>query len=208
MPTGTPPADPRGAAPPAPTVGRRSRLARAAQLLVNTVTLLAAAAFLALALGPHLLGYRTLTMRTGSMQPLAAPGDLLIVAPEPVRAVRAGQVLTFTAPLPGAPVLTHRVLSVEHRDDGTAIRTRGDANPGPDPWLARLTDPTAWRLVAVVPAVGWAIAALHHPAVHLLTVWLLPAWLCAQVLRALWRRPAAPATPTAAPITTVTPARP
>ena len=104
--------------------------------------------------------------------------------------------LTFTAPLPGGPVLTHRVLTVQPGPDGPVIRTQGDANEDPDPWQVQLVDATAWRLVAVVPTVGWVIAGLRRPAVQLLAVWLLPAGLCAQALRALWRR--APATHTAA----------
>jgi hypothetical protein len=46
----------------------------------------------------------------------------------------------------------------------------------------------------VVPLLGWLLGALHHPGVHLVTVWLIPGALCLEVLFRLWRRPA-PATP-------------
>jgi signal peptidase len=181
--------------PPAAAHQRRAhrtptdRLRAIGRLLGTLMTLTAVAAFLALAVGPHVLGYRTVTMRTGSMRPVVDPGDVLVIRSESVTAVRPGQLLTFAAPVPGRPVLTHRVVRVDHQVEGVAVTTKGDANPGPDPWLARLDGGRAWHVVAVVPAVGWVISALHRPLVHVLSVWLVPAWLCAEVLVRLWRAP-------------------
>ena len=47
------------------------------RLLVAT----AVAAFAVLAAGPHLLGYRTMTMLTASMAPGIDPGDVVITTP-------------------------------------------------------------------------------------------------------------------------------
>jgi signal peptidase len=176
------------AATDVPAVDRSGR-ARATHLMVDSVMALAVIAFLALALGPHLFGYRTLTMVTDSMAPTARAGDLLLVVAQPTTAVRTGQVLTFAAPTTGSPVVTHRVLSVDRSTDRTVIRSKGDANASPDPWRAALTDDTTWRLVTVVPAVGRVLGALHQPVVQVVSVWLLPAWLCAFALRSVWRRP-------------------
>jgi signal peptidase I len=170
-----------------------SRWAAVSVLLMGALAGVALATFLALAVGPHLFAYRTLTMLSGSMRPVAAPGDVLVMRPEPTAAVRAGQVLAFAAPLPGAPVISHRVVSVVHGDDGTVIRTRGDANVGEDPWRLRLTGDTAWHLVGVVPGVGRAVSLLHRPLIWLITVWLLPLWICLETLRP--RRPTPPRPP-------------
>jgi hypothetical protein len=43
------------------------------------------------------------------------------------------------------------------------IKTRGDANNVDDPWQVTLTGPTAYRMVAVVPFIGWLIE-LQRPA--------------------------------------------
>ncbi len=151
--------------------------------------LTAAALFLGLAVGPHVLGYRTLTMRTSSMAPVVEPGDVVVVKGEPVSAVQAGQLLTFEAPVPGRPVYTHRVVTVERDGGTTVVTTKGDANTAPDPWTAALDGDVAWHVVAVVPALGWVLGALHHPLVHVLGVWLLPGAICVEVLLRLWRRP-------------------
>ena len=170
---------------------RAAALGRALLRVGSTVLgVVALAAVLFLAVGPHVLGYRTVTMRTGSMVPVIDPGDVVVIRAEPAADLATGQLLTFAAPVPGSPVLTHRVAEVRREAGAVVVRTRGDANPGPDPWQARISTPEVWHAVAVVPWVGRVVAALHHPAVRALTVWLIPAALCLEVLLRLWRRPA------------------
>jgi len=156
-------------------------VARAAvRLTCNAAVVVAAFALVALAVGPHVLGYRTVVMRTGSMEPSISPGDILVIKPEPVSRLHAVE---------GSPVYSHRVAAVRHRASETVVTTKGDANSAADPWLASITDRQAWHVVRVVPGVGWVVAALHRPAVHLLSVWLIPSALCAEALLRLWRRP-------------------
>lgn len=178
---------------PAPERRRwlRSCLRHGRRWPLRLAAMLCLAAFGALAVGPHLFAYRTVTMRSGSMQPFAGPGDILVVRPQPLDDVRPGQVLTFEAPVSGHPVLSHRVVAVERRAGTVFIRTKGDANTNPDTWTAKLGDSTTWRTVLVVPHVGLLMAVLHRPLVHAVSSWLLPLWLLAEVLRVLWRRPAA-----------------
>ena len=52
------------------------------------------------ALGPRLGLFQVETVLSGSMEPPFRPGDLLVVAPEPLRDMRPGQVLSFHAPTP------------------------------------------------------------------------------------------------------------
>lgn len=168
------------------------RCARAAtRFTCNAVVLLSAAVLLALAIGPHVFGYRTVVMRTGSMEPSISPGDVLVIRPERVSSLRRGQILTFAAPVAGKPVFSHRVTAVRRTATDTVVTTKGDANATADPWRARIDDKQAWHVVGAVPGVGWLIAGLRRPLVHLVSVWLIPAALCADVLRHLWRRPGA-----------------
>jgi signal peptidase len=86
--------------------------------------------------------------------------------------------------------VTHRVISVQHRDGKVLIRTRGDANTGVDPWLAVVHGRSVWRVRAVVPWAGSAIRTLRAPETHLVVAWVAPAALLAWFLVGLWRRPA------------------
>jgi signal peptidase I len=58
--------------------------------LSNLVPVLAVVTFLGLAVGPHLLGYRTEAMLTGSMAPKIKVGDITVVTLTPVDRIVPG----------------------------------------------------------------------------------------------------------------------
>jgi signal peptidase I len=68
---------------------------------------------------------------TGSMAPALTEDDWLIFQRLPFGQVRPGDIISFRCPLDGEPV-THRVAT--RMSDGRLL-TRGDANPGTDPWI-------------------------------------------------------------------------
>src|SRR5687768_17830127 len=55
--------------------------ARVLPWLVRGIVAVAVVSFAGLAVGPHVLGYRTMTMLTASMPPAIDPGDVTIVTP-------------------------------------------------------------------------------------------------------------------------------
>ena len=82
-----------------------------------------------------------------AMDPTLAETDLLEVEPYGRRRVRPGDVVCFKSP-ENAEMSVRRAVSVGGRglaEDG--IRTRGDSNRHPDPWLLRVKD-VAGRVVA------------------------------------------------------------
>src|SRR3712207_4157098 len=92
--------------------------------------------FLLLAVGPHVLGYRTMTMLTASMSPEIEPGDVTIVTPIAVSEVTEGMVITYHKPIDDRSLVTHRVVSVEKAHGIVTVQTKGDANDAIDPWTA------------------------------------------------------------------------
>jgi len=182
VPAGAP--DEAAAEPAAPV---RS-LARAAAGIATWIVLGLAVAILAtVTLGPRLGLFQVETVLSGSMEPLFQPGDVLVVVPEPLSDIRAGQILSFHAPTPDHRVETHRVIRVINPGPHPIILTKGDANSAPDPWRARLHGTTAWRMVAVIPRAGSLIRTLREPWVHAVTVLLVPLLLAAAALRSIWR---------------------
>jgi signal peptidase len=146
----------------------------------------AAVAALALAVGPRIGAYRTITILTGSMEPTFAPGDVVVSTKLPARDMRVGDVVTFHAPVDGAPLVTHRITKVVQRGAHPVIRTKGDANPSADPWAARIEEDVVWRQRAVVPGLGRAIHALRQPAVHAAVLYGSLAMFLVVGLRAVW----------------------
>jgi signal peptidase len=123
---------------------------------------LALAALLPLLVGGGLLwasrnGYRVYVVRTGSMVPTLHPGDL-VVDRVPKGTYHAGEVITFPASGPES-VVTHRIAAVQ----GSAIKTKGDANTTPDPWTVPRSS-IEGVMIGKVRFGGYLLVYLHHPS--------------------------------------------
>ena len=160
-----------------------------ALLLAATV-----AVFLFLAVGPRFLNYQTSTMLTGSMSPLINPGDVVVSAKIPVSELEVGDIITYSIPVDDRRIETHRVTSIKVGQAGeTSVTTKGDANPGADPWMAILSEDHVYKNVAVVPYLGTGIRALREPAVQATLLYGAPAVLVLFAMKAIWSKPKAPA---------------
>ena len=163
-------------------------MGRLAPWLVRGIMGLAVLAFLLLAVGPHVLGYRTMTMLTASMSPEIDPGDVTIVTPMAVSDVTEGMVITYHKPIDDRSLVTHRVVSVVTGPDGAVqIQTKGDANEAIDPWTATLQGDTAYQVRAVIPELGHVIQALRAPVVAQVLLYGAPALLVGWLLLTIWR---------------------
>ena len=170
------------------TASRKRFLAQLSRWTVRLVMLLAVVVFAGLAVGPHVLGYRTMTMLTGSMSPGIDPGDVIVVTPLPISEVEAGMVISYHIPIDDHRLVSHRVLSVDTGPDGAVtVQTKGDANDAPDPWQATLQGTTAWQVATVVPDLGHLIQALRTPALSHTLVYGAPALLAGWLLLSIWR---------------------
>src|SRR5205814_1866934 len=97
---------------------------------------------------------------------------------------------TYQPPAGAGPreLVTHRIVSIRHGAGAQLVfRTKGDANRIADPWTFTPNQRDQARMVAHVPYVGFAFAALGD---HLLRIVLLafPALLIALLmLTRVWR---------------------
>jgi len=156
--------------------------------LVRGLLGLAVLTFAVLAVGPHMFGYRTMTMLTASMAPEINPGDVTIVTPIAISEVTEGMVITYHRPIEDHSLVTHRVISVETAPDGSVtVQTKGDANDAADPWTATLEGDTAYEVRAVVPELGHLIQALRAPVVTQALLYGAPALLVGWLLLTIWR---------------------
>jgi signal peptidase len=179
----------RPSSTPEPVRHRRRLPRRIGGWTVNLLLVLAVAAFLLLAIGPRVFGYQTATMLTGSMSPQINPGDVVVAVAEPVEDVQVGDVISYHIPVDDHRVETHRIIEVLHHNDGSiAVRTQGDNNPAPDPWVATLEGDSVWEVKATVPYVGTAIRALRTPAVQNTLMYGGSAILVLGLLRSIWGR--------------------
>jgi signal peptidase I len=159
---------------------------------IRLVVTLAVLAFGVLAVGPHVLGYRTMTMLTGSMAGTIDVGDVEVVTPLSVDQVKVGMIIAYHVPVDDHHLVSHRVVGVEHGADGSVtVQTKGDANDEVDPWQATLQGDTAYQVRAVIPELGHVIEALRVPVVSQALVYGAPALLAGWLLLSIWRPEAA-----------------
>ncbi len=145
--------------PPDQPVGRARSIGRLLDRLLTV--LIVAFGVLAIGIGILVLvaGLHFQTVTSGSMRPTISPGDLAVTEAVPVSSLKVGDVIVFYPPAGSTEPVLHRIVSI----DNGVIKTRGDANNVDDPWQVTLTGTTAYRMVAVVPFVGWLIE-LQRPA--------------------------------------------
>jgi signal peptidase len=154
---------------------------------LRVVVAVACLALVIFGLGPRTGAYRTLTVLSGSMQPLFGAGDVVVVTPEPARDLRVGQVIAYRIPVGDHHVETHRVIRILKHGRYPVIRTKGDANPIRDPWTARLSQPTVWHQRWVIPYVGYLMIWLREPTMRTMLVVLTPLLLAIVWLFEIWR---------------------
>ena len=148
-----------------------------AALLVLVLGSLGLAAF---AQAAPLLGGGLYSVRSESMMPLLAVGELVVVQEVAPESIAVGDVVTVK--LASGSTVTHRVVSIVEVDGPPMFQTRGDANGGPDP-VNVTSDQVVGRMAWHVPFLGFLLAMLSMPtglaalfsvgATLLTAIWLL-----------------------------------
>lgn len=160
----------------------RRRLDRAASaFLLTTLAVLAA-----LVVG-RVLGYQAFVVRSDSMQPAFAAGDIILTRHEPASRAKVGEIVTFSDPTRSGALITHRVATVRRQGDRLAFVTKGDANTGAERWRIA-SDGTVGLYELRVPRAGYAIAGLSTRPARLLLLTAMSLLLGTALLRRIWSR--------------------
>ena len=94
-----------------------------------------------------------------SMEPTYGPGWAIITRPVSTSTLKVGDIIVFTPP--GQSVqYAHRIISLTGPADHPVVMTKGDNNPTPDAWHARLASDTTPEVIAEVPLVGSVLNGL------------------------------------------------
>jgi signal peptidase len=104
---------------------------------------------------PRIGGATPYVLLTGSMRPTMPPGTLVVVRPTPASHLGIGDVVTYQLRSGDPTVVTHRVVAVGRRGDGTPVfQTKGDANDVADAGWVRPVQVKGERWYAV-PYLGY-----------------------------------------------------
>jgi signal peptidase I len=176
-----------GARPAAPPVAAprttRHWLLGGLQAAIALGLLLAA---LLAGIAPTFFGYESVVVLSGSMAPALEVGDLAVIAPVPLEALRVGDIVSYRSAYLGHVNVTHRLVAIQPGPGGPRFRTKGDANPVADPeWVQPLA--IVGRVAYTVPKVGYIVDFAQQPVGKLLLICIPGLLLALDYLRALRR---------------------
>lgn len=175
-------------AQPASPASRRwlARAGQVAMWLLAAVATIVVAGLLVVSVGPRLLPYQALVVRSGSMAPAIPTGSVVFYRKRPASRVRVGDVIVFTKPGRSSERVTHRVYRIGTSTDGRYFVTKGDANATPDDWRVPAVG-SGWIATFHLPYVGYVLDAIDSGAGRLLLL-LVPAMLLGAItLYEIWR---------------------
>jgi signal peptidase len=130
---------------------------------------------------------------SGSMRPGLQPGDVVVTQRVPISDLRVRDVVVFYPPNETERQTVHRIVNLTVKNGTTAITTWGDANLVRDPAVSSLKGTTAYRMVRVVPLVGYPAIWLQNAGRGMLIIALGALLLIAAAVTLL--RPDKPAKP-------------
>jgi signal peptidase len=136
---------------------------------------------------PRAIGWRALTVVSGSMTPTVRVGDVVVTRPEAPAHAAPGDVVTFVDPERNGRLVTHRVVRVHPVGSHVDFVTRGDANTASERWsvaaggrigVVQYRVPYVGRLILIVASACGRTGLIAIPAL----LW------GALTLRSLWRQ--------------------
>ena len=154
--------------------------------LILAVVAVIVVGLLAITVGPRVLPYQALVVRSGSMSPAIPTGSVVFYRKVAADKVKVGQVIVFDRPGQPSERVTHRVYKIATSSAGRYFITKGDANGVPDDWRVPAIG-TGWVASFHVPFVGYVLADLQSTTARLLLL-LIPALLLGAItLYEIWR---------------------
>jgi signal peptidase len=140
----------------------------------------------AVTVGPRLLPYQALVVRSGSMAPAIPTGSIVFYRKKPAAKVKVGDVIVFSRPGEPNEKVTHRVFSIGTGSTGRFFTTKGDANGSPDDWQIPAVG-TGWVSFFHLPYIGYALVDLQSTIGRLLLL-IIPALALGLItLYEIWR---------------------
>jgi signal peptidase len=138
------------------------------------------------AVAPQLAGYRSFTVRSGSMTPAIETGDVVVTKSIAPSAARVGDVVTFVDPEGTGKLFSHRVQSVRAVGDEVAFVTRGDANTSTERWRVPATG-SIGQVAYRIPKIGYALSSVDSPPARLALIAIPALLLLWAALLRIWR---------------------
>ena len=109
---------------------------------------------------PSIMGYKFMTVLTGSMEPKVKTGDLIIVKPIHAELLQVNDVITYR--IGNGTLVTHRIIDLFTQDGEIIFQTKGDANNIEDEKLVQ-SEQIVGSMVFLLPKFGYLANFIKSP---------------------------------------------
>lgn len=109
---------------------------------------------------PSVLGFRSMTVLTGSMRPMLKEGDMIITKNIDPSKIKENDVITYK--IGYNTLVTHRVVEVVEENGEMFFKTKGDANNTEDQGLIAPKDLVGTHLITI-PKLGYVKNFIQKP---------------------------------------------
>ena len=100
---------------------------------------------------------------SGSMRPGFSVGGVAVAERVPADRLAVGDVILFQNPFQRSVEMVHRIVELKINKSGQpVIRTKGDANPVPDPWTVTLRGKYVYMAQFTLPLLGYPAVYTSH----------------------------------------------
>jgi signal peptidase len=135
---------------------------------------------------PQLAGYRSFTVRSGSMTPAIETGDVVVTKPISPLSARVGDIVTFLDPEGTGRLFSHRVQSIRPEGESVAFVTRGDANTSTENWRVP-ADGSVGKVAYRIPKIGYGLAWIDSGPARLALIAIPALLLLWGAMVRIWR---------------------
>jgi signal peptidase len=133
-----------------------------------------------------ILGHRSFTVLSGSMEPAISTGDVVMTSQIRPSEAKVGQVVSFRDPSGSKRLITHRVRRIRNDGRSYLFTSRGDANNTVERWSVPARGHIG-RVWLRIPKIGYVLAKTRTATGRILMV-VVPAVLLALLeLWQIWR---------------------
>lgn len=128
---------------------------------VMVLAVLAGVGFVALSLARGT--WMVTPVLSGSMRPGFSVGGVVVSERVPLKDVAVRDVIVFQNPIKRTEQMIHRIVKLTREPGGAIkIKTKGDANPVPDPWTVVIHTRDVYRIRWSLPLLGYVAVAYQN----------------------------------------------
>jgi len=108
-----------------------------------------------------------------SMEPTIHVNDLIVIRGVKISDVKIGDIIVFKSPINPDMYIVHRVVNIVNKNGQLLLKTKGDNNPLPDPWLIG-EENLIGEVVLIIPYIGvMARILIENPALKITLITMI-----------------------------------